>query len=152
MQLILFRGKRTDNGEWVEGYYIRASCSEIEAVIIPARSFAELNRTLRLEVDEWWEVDPSTVGQYTGLTDKNGKKIFEGDIVRGRHWTSYNDKNPEDFHLWRVDWSEKSGLITFVDSPTTKARMSIHDFADFEEVEVIGNIHDNPELLEVSHE
>ena len=94
-----------------------------------------------------YEIDINTICQYTGLTDKNGKKIFEGDIVKGRHWTSYNDKNPEDFHLWRVDWSEKSGLITFVDSPTTKASLSIHDFADFGEVEVIGNIHDNPELL-----
>lgn len=138
MREILFRGKLIDNGEWVYGSLISwadGSCS-IES--------GKLDTPM-------WCVIPETVGQYTGLT-ANGKKIFEGDIVRGRHWTSYNDKNPEDFHLWRVDWSEKSGLITFVDSPTTKARMSIHDFADFEEVEVIGNIHDNPELLEVSHE
>jgi uncharacterized phage protein (TIGR01671 family) len=127
MREILFRGKSNGDGEWITGFLVSPS-----------------------HIGDWVNahpIDPKTVGQFTGLTDKNGKKIFEGDIVRGRHWTSYNDKNPEDFHLWRVDWGEKSGLITFVDSPTTKARMSIHDFADFGEVEVIGNIHDNPELL-----
>ena len=138
MREILFRGKQIYNSKWVEGCYAPTNgMNPHHGWIIPPNGF------------NWQPVANETIGQFTGLTDKNGKKIFEGDIVRGRHWTSYNDKNPEDFHPWRVDWSEKSGLITFVDSPTTKARLSIHDFADFGEVEVIGNIHDNPELLEV---
>ena len=81
------------------------------------------------------------------MTDKNGKKIFEGDIVKGRHWTSLNNKNPEEYHLWLVHWNEKSGLIVFSNSPTSRAELSIHDFADLEEIEIVGNIHDNPELL-----
>ena len=151
MREILFRGKHRDEG-FVYGYV--GVFKGITQIYVPFTEEEEKanHSVLRSAIGGlWYEVDHSTVGQYTGLT-ANGKKIFEGDIVRGRHWTSYNDKNPEDFHLWRVDWNEKSGLITFVDSPTTKARMSIHDFADFEEVEVIGNVHDNPELLEVSHE
>lgn len=137
MREILFRGKRIDNGEWVEGN-----------LFIPDRADAPTEICIGTNIVRiTFDVIPETVGQYTGLTDKNGTKIFEGDIVVGRHWTSRLSKNPEEFHLWRVDWSEKSGLITFVDSPTTKCKLSIHDFLDLSEIEVIGNIHDNPELL-----
>lgn len=140
MREILFRAKAKDDGMWIEGFPDRIyDYGGLVWDMHPFNTNLEITRS----------IEPKTIGQFTGLTDKNGKKIFEGDIVKGRHWTSLNDKNPEDFHLWRVDWSEKSGLITFVDSPTTKASLSIHDFADFGEVEVIGNIHDNPELLEV---
>lgn len=78
MREILFRGKRTDNGEWVHGQYAyllnaRTEDGEpIKHMIVDGTPFGQT-------------VDPSTVGQYTGLTDKNGKKIFEGDIVV---WTS----------------------------------------------------------------
>lgn len=151
MREILFRGKRIDNGEWVYGYYgLFKGRSDIYVPFTEEEEKENEGHIFSAIGGLWHNVIADTLGQFTGLTDKNGKKIFEGDIVRGRHWTSYNDKKPEDFHLWRVDWSEKSGLITFVDSPTTKARMSIHDFADFGEVEVVGNIHDQPELLETT--
>jgi uncharacterized phage protein (TIGR01671 family) len=127
MREILFRGKENPSGEWIEGFLV-GNC----------------------HIGDWVSCSPihsKTVGQYTGLTDKNGKKIFEGDIVKGRHFTSYKNKKPEEYHLWVVDWSERSGLIVFNNSPTTDFRLSIHDFADFGEVEIIGNIHDNKELL-----
>lgn len=135
MREILFRGKTTKDKEWVYGDLLHDGYDYDVAI---------WEKKYKLVT----EISPKTVGQFTGLTDKNGKKIFEGDVVRGRHWTSRYDKSSESFNLWRVDWSEKSGLITFVDSPTNKARLSIHDFEDFGEVEVIGNIHDNPELLQ----
>lgn len=134
MREILFRGK-TEQGEWKHGDLITMGKDNRKGI--------RNNKTC-----EFWWVLPETIGQFTGLTDKNGNKIFEGDIIKGRHWTSYKNKKPEEYHLWVVDWSERSGLIVFNNSPTTDIRLSIHDFADFGEVEVIGNIHDNPELLE----
>ena len=133
MREILFRGKRVDNGEWAQGYVYQIW----ESVYI---LWGMTNG-----VPNMIEVIPETVGQYTGLTDKHGVKIFEGDIVKGRHWTQRLDGGPYRFHEWRVDWSEKSGLIIFKDSPTSTARLSIHDFLDFDEVEVIGNIHEQEE-------
>ena len=68
---ILFRAKRLDNGEWVEGYYIGP------VGVLNVHEICDIHDTTGMRV----EVDPSTVCQYTGLTDKNGKQIFEGDKI-----------------------------------------------------------------------
>lgn len=123
MREILFRGKRLDDGEWVDGYLYITHNGEHEISIYND----EVN------IERWThEVDPSTVGQYTGLKDKNGKKIFDGDIVK-----RVGDKCV-------VKWTEEDAKFIIIGS-MTKLDFSLC-FA--EHLEVIGNIHDNPELLE----
>ena len=119
MREILFRGKRADNGEWVYGYFYE----DIGSFIKERASSVSTNTHL---------VDPSTVGQYTGLTDKNGRRIFEGDVVEYREYGNL-----------AVAWDDGAFQLereyTFYD-------MLDHYTTVFSVV--IGNIHDNPELLE----
>ena len=119
MREIFFRGKRTDNGEWEYGdlwcnpYGKRAVC-----IVSPINDQGTTGGN---------EVIPETVGQYTGLTDKNGRKIFEGDIMR-------NAGNVVEFY--------GGDFCINGDSPLSY----------WTGTEVIGNIYDNPELLEGGNE
>lgn len=144
---LLFRGKRTDNGEWVEGYFVKGEWyfdkKEIYALLPLDLCFFP-----RCEISEWVEVDPKTVCQYTGLIDKDGNKIFEGDIVKFKHGGEFHDRGiwyrnyaieyVNTFHTYGLRFRNQS--IHFA---CKKSIISMHD------VEVIGNIFDNPELLEV---
>lgn len=121
MREILFRGKRIDNGEWVTSNTFYQCNGEIKL-------WDEPNR------DGYVEVIPETVGQYIGLTDKNGKKIFEGDIVHG-YW---NTKFLIFFDLCCLQFRAKLSDGTEKD---------IDYYGDSKKIEVIGNIYDNPELL-----
>ena len=119
------RGKRIDNGEWVEGFY----------VCVPEHYKPEMSgKSYIVSINNglFMEVVPETVGDYTGLTDKNGKKIFEGDIV----------KNSRDVGL--LYYKEKNSAFT-----VKGWEYGYWLWHDKEDIEVIGNIHDNPELLEV---
>lgn len=139
MREILFRGKRADNGEWVEGYLAGNGlicCGEPEDTY-DATGYYYGETPYAGFVD----VDPATVGQFTGLHDKNGKKIFEGDII----------KIPDDYNEFGHNAGEIYDIYFacggFRLKPKyTKARG--YWLEDDETVEIIGNIHDNPELLE----
>lgn len=133
MREILFRAKETFNGEWVEGYYEFGYDAETEE---PTHYMWVLNHTEKY--GEMYMVIPETVGQYTGLTDCNGKRIFEGDIC-------LCDRNIND-HI-----DERTFIITFdaLNGWYGESKDGWSEFrgGDFECAEVIGNIHDNPELL-----
>ena len=131
MREILFRAKAKEDGMWIEGFPVRIyDYGGLVWDMHPFNTNFEITRS----------VDPKTICQFTGLTDKNGKKIFEGDVVL----YSWNDQDkPERFTIKFKDGQ-------FVASPVKETE----DYWDFmvggysKEMEVIGNIHDNPELLE----
>ena len=152
MREILFRGKRKDNGEWVDGDLRHGSYYFSDAEMYISVPF------VRTIINH--PVVPETVGQYTGLKDKNGKRIFEGDIVRTqpfsdrpyskkakfkqhigvvrydvRHYKSIRDEYEQDYNAaWNVDIKDCGGY-------------GYCSWSAFYKCEVIGNIHDNPELL-----
>lgn len=144
MREILFRGKRCDNGEWAEGFYARAdhhwhkNGMHKDWIICGASAnggwFALHNK---------YAVKTGSVGQFTGLTDKNGKKIFDGDIVR-----SYDPDYPDSKMDCGIGQVEFYAGLWYVSG---EVHNSLYDLSTIccKELEVIGNIHDDPELLEV---
>lgn len=127
MREILFRGKRTDNGEWVEGllWKKKHNSNKIFISYFPDED----------DYEDAVVVDPETVGQYTGLKDKNGKKIFEGDVIR-----AYGEIGGYDFTA-EVEWGN------FIKGWYCGKYRPMYDGFN-NEYEVIGNKWDNPELLE----
>lgn len=140
MREILFRGKRIDNGEWVYGYYICKQDPLLPGIDTNVIVIFDEN-----SMSVWNKVDPSTIGQYTGLNDKNGTKIFEGDILRVSKY--------RETYLSKIVFNEKTAGFEFWWRFTCGAygeqATGMYNMAQFEDVEVIGNIHDSPELLEV---
>lgn len=136
MREVLFRGKSVDNDEWVEGCLLDA---KEDTYIIPhgyEYLYDELEK-LAFNVTRHIVI-PETVGQFTGLTDKNGRKIFEGDIL-GAY---LDDEFPDDYTMVKVIW-HNNGWYT----QQNKALPDMLEYADSQRFEVISNIHDNPELL-----
>jgi uncharacterized phage protein (TIGR01671 family) len=158
MREILFRGKRTNNGEWVEGFYSQI----VECVLPPYKGelYGKLvtleNRhkylireTIRTLTNALCDVIPETVGQFTGLYDKNGKKIFEGDIVRA------------DDYIFSIKYGKCGGTPNtynygymgfYLEAASEGTKLcAIYGLRDdicyFTDISVIGNIYDNPELL-----
>lgn len=127
MREILFKGKEKDSGRWVEGYYQkRYDYSEnIQHLIFWAKSST---------VWEYIEVDPETVCQYTGLTDKNGRKIFEGDICE---FAAYGEDYKGDVRFIKGNFTIWCG----------KCAPFLDDSLEKHSAIVIGNIFDNPELI-----
>lgn len=143
MREIKFRGKRIDNGEWVYGYYFIEE-RDIEDGII-WRDIPQIQQRYG-DHFQYFDVDLATVGQYTGLKDKNGKEIYEGDIVEAKDPYKYNSK--EIFYTCEVVFTEGAAFMlkhTYENWGTVGIRyFGLRDM----ELEVIGNIYENPELLE----
>lgn len=138
MREILFRGKRTDNGEWTHGTLVQ----------LPQHGIV---RIVTQDPPNKAEVDSDTIGQYTGLTDRNGVRIFEGDILAASYpkqtrsvpgvvkFGEFKDVDSDDIYPYNGWHIEVFGHCISIMEPA----------ADGIEIEIIGNIHDNPELLEV---
>lgn len=140
MREILFRGKRLDTGEWVEGWlYKRVVHLEgcHQNVVVDAIEVYDGKSPLSIA---YYTVDPATVGQYTGLTDRNGKRIFEGDVLV----SFFCDDVPNYGERSVVLWHKHAWCSQYRDyKPET-----LEDYEMTNYVDVIGNIYDNPELLE----
>lgn len=133
---ILFKAKRKDNGEWVEGYYVY--CRKRRYIL------QILNKEIGFDEreNEWIEIDPGTICQYTGLTDKNGNKIWENDICNRK------EKYPEIVTYNKGDWQLDYSYV-FGKEMHTDACNLVFYVCERNCVEVIGNIFDNADLLEV---
>ena len=138
MREILFKAKRKDNGEWVEGYYLNVA--KINHFICTGK--IKLNGVVKgILAPEMYAIDPNTICQYTGLTDKNGKKIWENDILKAHLDESY----PQDITYSKIIWSE----CRFCINENHSSNIETLEKRDAEYFEVCGNIFDNPDLLEV---
>ena len=139
---ILFRGKRKDNGDWIYGVPITDEATN-DAYIITSTAGASLKSEINNMCATGFRVIRNTIGQYTGLTDKNGTRIFEGDIVKitDFHTTAiaavkYGSTNESTSWGWYFE--DNDGHTYFL--------MSKAFCEDYNGI-IIGNIHDNPELL-----
>lgn len=150
----LFKAKELDGGEWVKGNYVKgldefANCEEAHIIFEPNAMFYSSGET-----DGWYKVDPTTICQCTGLKDKNGKLIWENDIVKdlfsdacaqikyGSYQSCFDSTKTEHVGFY-VDWSGKY---------TKRYRKDLGYWINMVNAEVIGNIFDNPELLGRSNE
>lgn len=131
MREILFKAKRKDNGEWVEGlpgYDINGNITELEVY----KKFSDCRI---------YEINPDTLCQYIGKTDKKNRKIFENDIVKDGKWLGKIVCRGSNFEMDLFKYSKVTGKY-----------FTVFTRSCFEVEEVIGNIFDNPELLEVERE
>lgn len=134
MREILFKAKRVNNGEWVEGYYLRDQYHRGGKDIIFYRKDSDWF-TVYTDI-----IDIETLCQFTGLCDKNGKKIWENDILMAHLDESY----PEDATYEAVEW----GVAGWVAHEANSIDRQYIDEFDLEHYEVVGNIFDNKELLQ----
>ena len=135
MREILFRGKWKNSGEWVYGNLFNPDKADTPTQICIGTYIA---RTC-------YEIDPETVGQYTGLTDRNGRKIFEGDIV------VFADFFDDKIHRGEVYWCDSAFWFDCTETEGDEGMYSLA-YISVNVLEVIGTIYDNPELLKGGNE
>ena len=136
---ILFKAKRRDNGEWVEGSLINTKKGVAYIIRSKSKAFIPKGENIICSA-ECYEIDPDTLCQYTGLTDKNGKKIWENDILRrDGYWDI------------RIEFENGAFMVRNADKVQYINRVTCTPISTFniKAYEVIGNIFDNADLLEV---
>lgn len=138
MREILFRGKRIDNGKWMEGYYAIIGKRKV-IIALPGMYYDDNGK--ECYGNEIKDIVPETVSQYTGLNDENGMKIFEDDIVQCNGYTGIVKfgKNREKEYGYYIEWTSWNARYF---------RNDLIYWLNETENEVIGNVFDNPELLE----
>lgn len=137
MREILFRGKRKDNFEWFEGFYVKSG----------DKSYIIYDNDIAIGYVSMKEIIPETVGECSGIPDNNGIKIFEGDILESRA-----SENKDDWKRWVVTFHDGSFCFER-EIPRNHKHKHEQNLLCKDEVKlyglvVIGNIHDNPELME----
>ena len=134
MREILFRGKRVDTGEWVEGYFCKYP-NQFSGFLKPHIFVSSYDEEKETGSCIAYPVISETVGQFTGLFDRNSKKIFEGDII----------ENITDHNIAVVRWYEEHSTFMLYSEMKNKVYFLYDN--DFKSIDVIGNVYDNPELL-----
>ena len=146
MRDVLFKAKRITDGEWVYGSYVYIFCEDKNGIVVG------------VEVGKHWIVEPNgkmtwidedTICQYTGLTDKDGKLIWENDVVKKEFYTDYDAFANSEEYIGVVKYEDCAWCVSYernghkCNSPIFMAM----EFHDAEHFEVIGSIFDNPELM-----
>lgn len=139
MREILFKAKHITIDKWYEGYYVKME--RLHYICVIEEGFENGYRLV--------EIDPSTLCQYTGLTDKNGTKIWENDLV---HIDAYNYIEPEDSCFGVVQYSIAYSSFCLDDGENSWIPMYECTGSYTTIYHVVGNVFDNPELMEGNHE
>lgn len=144
MRTIKFRGKDIDTGEWIYGHFFQR-LGHYPAIVEPR---PRDGKVMYYEI----AVEDTTVGQFTGLYDKNGKEIYEGDILRGEHYP-FKNNSVYDYYIVIEELNDRHNYIAPVCRQSAISRIAgirdgfKRDYSELEKLEIIGNIPDNPELL-----